>query len=56
MWLAKYWLPLGLRKIGRGRVGPLGTAVEAGEDQEVSCGAELCGRSVVQGEVAGAEQ
>ncbi|MDQ0710739.1 hypothetical protein QFZ55_000191 [Streptomyces luteogriseus] len=30
MWLAKYLLPLGLRKIGSGRVGLLGTAVEAG--------------------------
>ncbi len=30
MWLAKYLLSLGLRKIGRGRVGLLGAAVEAG--------------------------
>jgi hypothetical protein len=30
MWLAKYLLPLVLRKISRGRVGLLGTAVKAG--------------------------
>lgn len=30
MWLAKYLLPLGLRKIGSGRVGLLGTVAEAG--------------------------
>ncbi|MBC2906245.1 hypothetical protein [Streptomyces cupreus] len=30
MWLAKYLLPLGPRKIGHGRVGLLGAAAEAG--------------------------
>lgn len=30
MWLAKYLLSLGLRKIGRGRIGLFGAVVEAG--------------------------